>query len=922
MNRKVLGGVVALIVVLVGVWFLWLRGGDKPEDGKPDDPSRNAKVSLDTKKRAAPDSVRSSAMRWSLDADPEGPLQLEGQVLGPDGKPVGGAEVWLGSVPPRSATSEDDGSFTFDKLVSRTYALTAQSGDHLVGGPVTYKLTPKSDPVVIRLSEGATVTATVVDENKRPITGADVRAYDMAGTSMKTDAKGEAVLRPVRPGYVAVQAVADGYAPNTGYATVGSAGAKATLTLTLHKGYAVSGRVIDEAGKPIAKAKVMTSGAEWSGDWTPEDAGGDDHRGSSDVVTNDKGEFAFRALSSGPHTLIAIDGEHAPGRTPVVVDGRALAGIEITMKTGGTIAGRVVDVDRKPVAFVPVRVAGTGNQMWTLGRRQAISDKDGKFELRGLVRTKLQARAESDQAASKVVEVDLTTQSENKDVELVLDVVGTIAGVVVDDTGAPMPEVLVNAFPDIMGGASTDALALADMSSVTTDGAGAFTIHGLPEGAYKLWPTRGRAGGQEWGQNGTSAKTGDLKVRLTLPASGELVGKLEITAGDTPARPPTLARIHVGYQAPVVIEGGKFSVKDLTPGKYHVVFRGPEFAEFHKADVEVKPGKPTDLGTITVTRGRRLAGKVVGPTGAPVANAKVKLAEMLFSTQTNADQAESWEEIAGVRATVTDASGEFTLIGVPTKGTSVMAEGADGRSLPVPVPEGTDDPPPVTLALRGFGSIRGTVSLKGVPQGGVTVSQSTKGAGAAAMFTTTDDGGNFTMTKVPEGTHVLQAMQTKMMALKSTTVPVTVTAGQETKIAIDIPVGTITLTVAVKGLAGAKVDAAQVFLFAGQVAATNAKQLTDNFMSGGVQGMKIWLGGTFDPPAFDELIAGDYSVCTIPITGNIGDPALQQQLQSNMAVLKVYCRGVKVPAAPNAQKLTHEVPAMDPLPKPSKPDPS
>ena len=85
---------------------------------------------------------------------------------------------------------------------------------------------------------------------------AKVRAYDMGDRSETTDAKGEATLKPVRPGYVAVQAVADGFAPNTGYATVGTAGAKAALTLTLHKGYPVSGRVIDEAGKPIAKASI------------------------------------------------------------------------------------------------------------------------------------------------------------------------------------------------------------------------------------------------------------------------------------------------------------------------------------------------------------------------------------------------------------------------------------------------------------------------------------------------------------------------------------------------------------------------------------------------------------------------------------------------------------------------------------------
>jgi len=908
MNRKVLGGVAALVVVLIGVWFLWLRGGSSDDPTTAED-QRTSKLSI--AKRAAPDSVRSSAMRWSLDADPAGTLQLEGQVVGPDDKAVGDAIVWLGSVPPRSTTSNDDGSFSFDRLVARSYTLTAEAGE-LVGGPITYKLTPSSDPVVLRLSEGATVVARIVDESKQPIVGANIHAYDMGDHTVRTDAKGEATLKPVRPGYVAVQAVADGYAPNTGYATVGTAGAKASLTLTLHKGFSVAGRVIDEAGKPIAKAKVYTRGGEWSGDWSPEDVGDEANRASHDVMTDDKGGFSFRALASGNHTLTAVDGEHAPGRTPIVVDGRALSGVEITMKTGGTVAGRVVDTANKPVPFVQVRIAGAGNQMWSLGRRQAISDREGKFELRGLVRTKLQARAESDTAASKVVEVDLTQTGAKQDLVLVLDQVGTIAGIVVDDAGQPVPEVLVNAFPDILGGGSTDAIALADMSTATTDGAGKFTVSGLPEGQYKLWASRGRAGGgQEWGQHGQTAKTGDTGVRLALPAAGQLIGKLVIEGG----KAPNLARIHVGYQAPVPVDNGSFTVKELTPGKYHVVFRGAEFAELHQTSVEILPGKITDLGTIKVTRGRRLTGKVLDHGGNPVANAKVKLAEMLFSTGDTNDQTENWEEIAGVRATVSDQAGEFSLIGVPTKETNVIAESTEGRSLASPVPGGTEDPPPVTLTLRGFGSIKGVVTMKGEPQGGVTVSQSTKGGGAAAMFTNTDTSGAFTLAKVPEGTHVIGVMQTKMMALKAHSVSVDVVAGRQTTVTIEIPVGTITLAVAIKGLAGAKIDAAQVFLFRGLVAATTAKQLTDNFMGGSVQGMKFWLGGTFDPPEFDELVAGDYSACTVPITGNIADPALQQQLQSNMQALKVYCRQVKVAASPNQQKVTHEVPAMEPLPK-------
>ena len=67
-------------------------------------------------------------------------------------------------------------------------------------------------------------------------------------------------------------------------------------------------------------------------------------------------------------------------------------------------------------------------------------------------------------------------------------------------------------------------------------------------------------------------------------------------------------------------------------------------------------------------------------------------------------------------------------------------------------------------------------------------------------------------------------------------------------------------------------------------------------------------------PEFDELLAGNYSICTVPITGNLADPAFQQQLQANVQALKVYCRKVTVTPSPDKQTIVQQVPGMVPLP--------
>src|SRR5262249_11849677 len=196
----------------------------------------------------------------------------------------------------------------------------------------------------------------------------------------------------------------------------------------------------------------------------------------------------------------------------------------------------------------------------------------------------------------------------------------------------------------------------------------------------------------------------------------------------------------------------------------------------------------------------------------------------------------SFEAMSGVRSATTDGDGSFTLIGVPKKQTTVMADDPDrGRSMATPVPEGTDDPPPVTLTLRGYGSIVGKVTQKGQPQSGVAVTDALKGGAMQAAFAQTAEDGSFSLAKAPEGTHVVHAMQSGLMTMRSASVTVQVTAGKQSTVTIDIPVGTIALSIDIRPLPNNKVDSAQVFLFSGAATFTNGKQLTDAFLQGGAQ---------------------------------------------------------------------------------------
>ncbi len=898
MNRK-LGAALGLVVAIAAAWWLFFRHHDAATGPGKATPSQRGKLpSLATQHVARTEAPRMD-QGWDVDLDREGPLRLEGQVVDADGNGVGGAEVWLGSVPPRTAKTEGDGTFGFDKLVSRSYRLTARHGSE-VGGPIVYKLTGKSDPAILQLGGGAKVVVRVVDDTKHPIANATVKADEDDGVIAKTGADGIATLAPVHPGWVGVHATADGYAPNGSFTSVGSANATGHIDVVLHAGVAVTGRVIDEAGKPIAKARVSTAGL-----WNMGSAG-------DPVETSATGTFAL-VLAAGTHTLVATDREHAPSHsTPVVVSLKPVDGVEIVMKAGGTLAGRVVDTHHQPVAFATVATAGKGSDQWRTPRRQTTTNKDGTFELRGLSRTKLDVRAEGDTAASKIVAVDLTTQGDKRDVELVLDVAGTISGIVVDDKGQPVPEIQVTSNPDIWGGGNAESFALAGFATATTDGAGGFTIHGLPDGAYKLHASR-HATGRAWRTEGTSAKPGDTNVKITLATPGSIKGVIAKADGT----PPVTASVRAGFRAATPANEGVFELDELEPGPYDVTIHGPEFADVIKHDVKVETGKATDLGTITVERGRVLRGRVIDASGAPVAGAKVKVGNMLMQFQGAEDQAGAFEDAAGTRTGYSDQDGEFNVVGIAKRRTNVLAEHPDrGRSNAVEIPDGDTDPPPITLQLRGFGSIVGKVTVQGQPATGVAITDTPKAGGAQIQIVQADETGGFTVTKVAEGTHVVSAMQQGGLgaSFKSTSTTVQVTAGAATNVTLDIPVGTITLAIQVKPQAGAKLDAAQVFLFHGSVAAASAKDLQQAFLGGGVSGMKFWFGST--PVEFDKLVPGDYSACSVPITGNLSDSTFQQRLQEHMDALKVYCKQVKILAAPDKQTLVQELPAMAPLPAP------
>ncbi|MFN0246975.1 MAG: carboxypeptidase regulatory-like domain-containing protein, partial [Kofleriaceae bacterium] len=193
MKRRLVGMLAVVVAIAAAIiLYLQLRGRDvKGPDKVSVSRGGSGSAMVPATPKAQPEAPpQRPAQKWTLDTDPEGPLRLEGQVLGPDGKGVANALVAITTVPPRSVNADDDGTFSIDKLVARTYQLTASATD-LVGGPVFYKPRDHGDPVVIHMSAGAGVDVTVVDDQSKPLSGATVKLGDSSERAAQTNAEGK-----------------------------------------------------------------------------------------------------------------------------------------------------------------------------------------------------------------------------------------------------------------------------------------------------------------------------------------------------------------------------------------------------------------------------------------------------------------------------------------------------------------------------------------------------------------------------------------------------------------------------------------------------------------------------------------------------------------------------------------------------------
>lgn len=287
------------------------------------------------------------------------PSSIAGTVVDTAGVPVDGAAISArGERDHYRAQTDAHGRFDLGGVIPGLYEITVEHGAH-THDPLPSLITTAGDRgVALVVPRLAAITGRVVAG------GAPVPAFGVAissATEAAEDARplvvrnpdGRFMVRGLDAGRDRVTIVAPGFASRTIEAVELAAGATTDLgDLALGRGRAISGRVADESGVPVAGAAVTVYVTRPR---MPSDDGWRDMLvGARTVRTGRGGHYHLEGLPPGT-TALRIEASHASGRASsdrALAPGESVVDLQVvpTGEIRGAITGRRVAADTLVVA--------------------------------------------------------------------------------------------------------------------------------------------------------------------------------------------------------------------------------------------------------------------------------------------------------------------------------------------------------------------------------------------------------------------------------------------------------------------------------------------------------------------------------------------------------------------------------------------
>jgi len=393
-------------------------------------------------------------------------------------------------------------------------------------------------------------------------------------------------------------------------------GRRCDQPLELARGVRLSGRVVDEAGRPVAGARVRARSSHWNirrlaGPRVQETAGA----GAFELVGVRAGEITVTASAPDYREVEEALGELQPGELR--------EGIEVVLARGDLVAGRVVWPDGAPAVGARVRLAaGTGSPrsatVQTLGLGREVKP-DGGFLLGGLdpgpyaLRASCEPRAEDEDTSPLFKAYVEGVQAGTRDLVLELRPTSSVAGLAVDDAGAPVPAFRVSA--------RQQGVALGEgLAGRFEDQGGAFELAGFAEGRWTLEARAEGFSGSEPLEVAVPHRGPPAVLRLIRGA--RLAGVVLDPGGAPVAGASVRARCSLEGGAVASHDGdadeqGRFELRDLAAGSFALTASSESWAPSQERTLTLAAGEAVEDLVLSLTAGGTLEGRVFGDDGAP-----------------------------------------------------------------------------------------------------------------------------------------------------------------------------------------------------------------------------------------------------------------------------------------------------------------
>lgn len=490
---------------------------------------------------------------------------VTGRLVTPEGGPAAGVGVVLeapelsenaelDSAPVEGrATSDAEGRFQITHIGTGTFILRAADPGFSRAGKI-FGVAEKATMVdlgEIRLEPGAALEGEVLDEQGAPVQGARVmlqppRPYSREDlrilasmldrrAPILTGAEGSFRFPRLPAGSRFDLIVFHRDHPLT-YVPGVEIPRQEPLRITLQPGRILSGRVVDDRGRPVPDISLSWDLGEIAFAQAP--------MSRLHARTDAEGGFELRMLKPGPLALTVNATGFLPKevRLRIPEEGEHPA-VEIALDRGAAVAGRVLDEQGVPVAGATVRIlAGPFESRFR--SFESVTDREGRYRIEALTkgRHRITARAADGQTAERGIEIG---DGDIPAFDLTLTSGFEVSGRITDVQGAPVAGAQVSLHSSDLG----------MILGLQTGDDGSFRRSDVPEGRYHLTC---RAEGfadtalpQDVEVVGGPVTGLELQMEAGGAISGRILGleehelpRIEVTAfgGDRPARLPLQSR--------------------------------------------------------------------------------------------------------------------------------------------------------------------------------------------------------------------------------------------------------------------------------------------------------------------------------------------------------------------------------------------